>query len=692
LRIRDRADSDNTNGFMKPRRPPYLVPFALAGLCAQAIAGPEVSEEDFLKPLPIVLTASRLPQPLRETPGSVTVLDEELILATGYRNVARLLRLVPGMQIGQSRGHDQWVTYHGLGIDYPNQIQVLIDGRSVISSGGGVGGADWSGMPIAVEDIERIEVVRGPNSAAYGSNAFLGVVNIRTRHPRAETGSSVGFNAGDGLFDTTARVAGSTGPLGLRVTAQHQQDEGTAGISDDVDLNRANLNGSLRLGDYDEINFRAGVSEGRRGLGNPDTPFNTDGLRNGRHESNFVDVEWRLVRSTEEEITLSYSRTSDQYRDEWLGGDPRRPLPGAGIVIVPVNNNADFVGEAVRFQHTSAPFGDTRAAWGAEWRSDRVEGSFLFHDSGEHRQSDRRLYGSLEWHVSPEWVVNTGATVERVEGYRSRVVPRLAVNWLAAPEHTWRAGFSRAYRYPSLFERNADVKLPFLDTFLRRHVPNPGLKPQRVDAFEVGYLGQSSDHKGMLDVRVFRERVTDLIRRETVTPEPTSNPVIRQLRELLGSSRWENQSDAVTLTGVEYQLRYEPVRNGQLIFSHTLIDARSKEARAERSVAPYIASLSWLQQIGDWQGMLTVLRMGPVDFGTSFIPGYRRKVDAYTAVDASIAWERRIGGNPVRVSLSGINLFGEHQEVANRPLQQRIGDRPANEVGRQVHLGLRIGF
>lgn len=686
------------NGFMKPRRSPYLVPFALAGLCAQAIAGPEVSEEDFLEPLPIVLTASRLPQPLRETPGSVTVLDEELILATGYRNIARLLRLVPGMQIGQSRGHDQWVTYHGLGIDYPNQIQVLIDGRSVISSGGGVGGADWSGMPIPVEDIERIEVVRGPNSAAYGSNAFLGVVNIRTRHPRAETGSSVGFNAGDGLFDATARVAGSTGPLGLRVTAQHQQDEGASGISDDLDINRANLNGSLRLGADDEINVRAGVSEGLRGLGNPGTPLKTDELRNGRHESTFVDVEWRLVRSADEEITLSYARSQDQYRDEWIGGGQLPPFLGGGIAIVPVNNNADFVGDALHFQHTSAPFRDIRAAWGAEWRSDTIEAPFLFHDRGEQRQSERRLYGSLEWQFSPEWVLNTGATVERVEAYRTRIVPRLALNWLAAPEHTWRTGFSRAYRYPSLFERNADVQILFGGGILRRHVPNPDLQPQRVDAFEVGYLGQSSDHKGMVEVRVFRERVTDLIRREEVPilPPQGEHPEVTKrlmpIRQILGSSRWENQSDAVTLTGVEYQLRYEAVSNGQLIFSHTLIDARSRDARAARSVAPYIASLSWLQQIGDWQGMLTVLRMGPLDFGTGFIPGYDRKVEPYTAVDASIAWDGRVGSNPVRVSLSGINLFGEHQEVANRPLQQRIGEKPANEVGRQVHLGVRIGL
>jgi len=242
LRIRDRADSDNTNGFMKPRRPPYLVPFALAGLCAQAIAGPEVSEEDFLKPLPIVLTASRLPQPLRETPGSVTVLDEELILATGYRNVARLLRLVPGMQIGQSRGHDQWVTYHGLGIVLP-EPDPGADRRAL---------GDFVGRRGRRRRLERhADRRRGHRThrsgarselAAYGSNAFLGVVHIRTRHPRAETGSSVGFNAGDGLFryDRAGRRQHRTLGFARDCAASAGRGNGRQSATM-VDLNRANL-------------------------------------------------------------------------------------------------------------------------------------------------------------------------------------------------------------------------------------------------------------------------------------------------------------------------------------------------------------------------------------------------------------------------------------------------------------------
>lgn len=683
---------------MKLQPASQLLPLAFAVLSPPCLAAAEPEESSFLEPLPIVLTASRLPQPLRETPGSVTVIDENQIRATGYRHVARVLRLVPGMQIGQERGHNQWVTYHGLGIDYPNQIQVLIDGRSVTTAGG-FGGTDWAGLPIAVQDIERIEVVRGPNSAAYGSNAFLGVVNIRTRHPRAETGSSVATNLGDDLFDATARFSGSSGPLGLRVTAQHQQDNGFAGIHDDLDVNRANVSGNVRLGNENELNLRAALSEGRRGFGSANTALNTDALRHARHETTFFDVEWRRTPAVDEETVLSYTRTGDNYRDEWIGGGF---IPVIGVVNVPVNNNLDGVADNLRFQHSFGAGESVRALWGAEWRHERIEAPFLFRERGEHSRTERRFFGSVEWRATPSWVVNGGLSAERVGSYSTKLTPRIGLNWLASDSDTWRTGLSRSYRYPALFERNADVQVRFGDTLLgRRHVANPSLGPQRVDAFEIGYLRQFPERRGTFDLRVFRERVTDLIRREEVPitlddcdllPGGAQAPcaVRNQIRQVLGSSHWEHQDEAITLNGLEYQLSFRPIDDGQLIFSHTMINRVSDDERAKRTIAPYSASLTWLQRAGAWEGSVTVLRMGPVDFGTGFIPGYDRKVDDYTTLDASVAWTGRVHGHRVSARLSGINLLGKHQEVANRPLQQRFGDRPTNEAERQIHLGLKI--
>ncbi|HJV28566.1 MAG TPA: Plug domain-containing protein, partial [Aromatoleum sp.] len=144
------------------RRLPRLPFLLLAATCAASEA--HAGDDPYFEELPQVLSASRMPQALNEAPGAVTVIDRELIAATGYRDLARLLRLVPGMQVGQERGHAQWVTYHGLSNDFPTEMQVLIDGRSVITPSA-FGGVDWSALPLTLDEIDRIEVVRGTNAS-----------------------------------------------------------------------------------------------------------------------------------------------------------------------------------------------------------------------------------------------------------------------------------------------------------------------------------------------------------------------------------------------------------------------------------------------------------------------------------------------------------------------------------------------
>lgn len=92
--------------------------------------------------------------------------------------------------------------------------------------------------------------------------------------------------------------------------------------------------------------------------------------------------------------------------------------------------------------------------------------------------------------------------------------------------------------------------------------------------------------------------------------------------------------------------------------------------------------------------MLSVLRMGPIDAGFSYVPGYRYTVPSYTTVDWSVSRMLRLPALPVEVRLTAINLFGSHQELANRPLQAQpeyLG-RPANEVSRQVWLSVETNF
>jgi iron complex outermembrane receptor protein len=145
------------------------------------------AEDYYFQDMPVVLTASRLSQPLSEAPSAMTVIDREMIKASGFRTVPELMQLVPGMYVGYVDGNTPVLSLHNSTDQYSRQMQVLIDGRSVYMPP--LGGVNWADLPLLIDDIERIEVVRGPSSASHGTNSFYGVINIITRDVSSETGS-----------------------------------------------------------------------------------------------------------------------------------------------------------------------------------------------------------------------------------------------------------------------------------------------------------------------------------------------------------------------------------------------------------------------------------------------------------------------------------------------------------------------
>jgi iron complex outermembrane receptor protein len=175
----------------------------------------QAAEEDmFFSELPIVASVSRLPQRLADAPTSVTVIDREMIRSLPIRDLNDIFRLVPGFQTYPNNTEAARVTYHGLtDEEFSPRLQVLVDGRSMYSSAFR-NGVNWAVIPVAIEDIERIEVVRGTNAVSYGSNAFLGVINIITVDPSLVQGFSVTANHGNqGIRDYSLRTGGNSANL-----------------------------------------------------------------------------------------------------------------------------------------------------------------------------------------------------------------------------------------------------------------------------------------------------------------------------------------------------------------------------------------------------------------------------------------------------------------------------------------------
>lgn len=664
--------------------PLILLLAPLAGL--SPARGEGLSESAYLEPLPVILSASRLPQSLPDAPGAITVIDRELIQASGYRDLARILRLVPGMQVGQERGHSQWVTYHGMGNSNPSEMQVLIDGNSVYSFSA-FGGVDWNALPLPLEEIDRIEVLRGTNANSYGANAVLGVVNIITRHSAESPGFAAKLAQGNrGVSDQALSWSGGEGPLSLRLAALARHDLGFAGLHDSRQSELLSLRGDLQLSEADTLMLRAGASRGRTGEGYRGSTFGYNALRSADHRAETLQLQWRRATASDSEWQLTYYHNQEDVGEAWLAGAP--PF----FPAVPLDRNRASVRDHLDLQHRLRLAPAWQLVWGAEAQRDSVDAPFLFAGGDPPAQTLYRLFANAEWRPRPDLSVNLGASAERFRDAPTHYSPRAFLNWQAAPGQTLRAGYARAYRAINLFELYGDIRAvdPASGALLvRPFVPNPDLRQTRIDSAEIGYLGRFETAASVLDVRLFEERLHDFVVRQPATP--AGPPPV--LADFLGSSRYANLGEAVVLRGVEYQWVAHPRPGTELRLMHTLIDRQAPQADLKTRTAPYTASLSWRQAWAPGvSSMLTVLRMGPLAGGDGFVPRSRFVADPYTTVDAHLDWRTRVGGTPLTVGLTGINLGPRHQEVPDRSIQAQSPDKALNPVSPTVYLTLTLGL
>ncbi len=188
-------------------------------------------EESILgEEIPMVLTASRLKQPKAEVPASVTVISSEQIKLWGVRTLPELMKFVPGMFVGHADDdNNASVAYHTSNPNIMRRLQVLVDGRSVYKSA--IATVIWDDIGLAIEDIDRIEVTRGPNAALYGANSYLGVINVLTKHPEDGQGTLVSWRKGNkGTQDVHFRHGLTLDSTSLRISGSVKADEGFDGI------------------------------------------------------------------------------------------------------------------------------------------------------------------------------------------------------------------------------------------------------------------------------------------------------------------------------------------------------------------------------------------------------------------------------------------------------------------------------
>ena len=171
-------------------------------------------------------SVSKSAEKAREAAAAVFVITQEDIKRSGAATIPDILRIVPGVQVAQAGSHDWAVSVRGFNSQFANKLLVLIDGRTVYNPA--FSGTFWESQDTLLEDIERIEVIRGPGATQWGANAVNGVINIITKNAQNTLGGFATVAVGNKLrTDNSVRYGGSVGEASYaRIYAKYTDHAG----------------------------------------------------------------------------------------------------------------------------------------------------------------------------------------------------------------------------------------------------------------------------------------------------------------------------------------------------------------------------------------------------------------------------------------------------------------------------------
>lgn len=534
----------------------------LSGLQAQPHAQ-HLSEADFLTSIPVAQAASGIRQSLHQTPASVSVIDRATIEASGATNLPDLMRLVPGFQVFHVNSNKFGVNYHGVTDEFPNQLEVRIDGRSVylplLST------VDWTSLALHPNDLERIEIVRGSNSATQGSNAFLGSINFITRHPSLtpKWAAEVQYGSRDRKH-SHLQHSSALGDGFYRLSLNHEQNAGSSQFKDAAE--RLYLNGAYAWTPdlQNNLTLRFGLDQGHTRIGylfpNSGFPDKERYISKRDYQANFQQLDWSKELNSGMLRHLRVSR-SDLQLDEMPPSTEDlvafyRDIPNFGIATLFQQLNPSFVGyrekgkvqtKDLELAFESDKHQKVTHYSGFGYRVESAESPVLL-QSGLIAQERFRVFSSLGIPLNDQLLLNLGGMYERQASLGSGQSLRSALNWQMAPNQSLRLGYSHSERLPSLLERhgNYQILIPYPQPIDQA---NPNLEPELNQSWELGWLYEFTALQASLDLRVFDEQVSRVL----VNTQQTNGA---GTKDNLGG--WHNR-------GLEAQLRFQPTTDFWLL-------------------------------------------------------------------------------------------------------------------------------
>ncbi len=632
-----------------------------------------ITEEDLIGDIPMVMAATRLPQSVTDTPVAMTVIDRQMIEASGFIEIPDLFRLVPGFQVGLSwRDHHTAVTYHGQSDGLSRRMQVLIDGRVAVGSLFGI--VDWDRLGIVIDDIDRIEVVRGSAGVAYGSNAFVGAINIVTREPYANPGWKMSATSGSqdtNILSTQYSHVGEK--FDYIASASYFHTDGFDDVNDESTARSGRLKGRYQSASHTALDFQLGYSRGpwgRGGLGISIDPIAnkepTEQYGNFRlTQSGLPGNEWYV------QLGLSSSEEVDKF-DAGLLSDILGIPPAQVPILVPGQQDQKIIGSAFDFTSNSLNFefqktnlldGQHRTLWGLGYRKDMVKGRSVINTNDREFMDTYRAYGNLEYRLFKNVLMNVGLTYEDNNFVKGKFSSRLGFNVTMAKGHVFKVAVAESWRQPYLAEHLHDVSIRLNDGSVLEQIQisTGKLDPERLRSFEVEYVGYWLSRKLLTEVKLFREE----FEREL---EFVADPFYPELISLFNPGTiLDKNGGATEVMGFETGISWEFTHQSRLWVSYAFSEvdqacqALAFRCAHENDATPrHTASVLMSHNVGrGWEASLGYYYLD--EMAWVFWGGDR---ESYGRVDMRIAKSFEFSGSRLKLELIGQNLGGDYHEFS----------------------------
>ncbi len=670
-------------------------------------------ESELFFDMPVVLSANRLEQPVSDAAVSISIIDRETIKASGARTIPEVLRLVPGMQVGYSGNEfgdepKYVVTYHGHSNQYSKQMQVMVDGRSIYEPF--FGGINWKAAPVNINDIERIEISRGPNIATYGSNSFQSAINIITRTAAEDQGSFIQSNIGSNdIADLTYRYGGNNGNLDYRITASTYNDAGLDSANefdypDDTSSNNVDYRLDYQLNNKNTISYQGGYGNNKQQTDrNHASPEDIPSKRTVDNTQFFQFIKWENSINTENTLQLQYYYNLSDKEDRYSSVELFPP--GADSFFLNVNGDIKSERHNLELTHFVYPGENLKLTWGLSTQFDFVESPLFLGTNETITHEQYRAFANIEYHINRKNTVNIGALLEKNNFSDSDLSPRISLSHAFNSHHKIRLGISQAIRSPFTFE--AVGKQSYFHELtsggnpvgltLRENVigstdyRSDDLENEKIISREIVYLGEFINSSLFFNARLFHDDVSEYVKaiREIDTiAEPDEilfDKSVHVFRNHISSST----------TGLELELNYRIDPSLSIIASGAIINISSKNEATSLSSPQHSFSLLLSKRFNEkYNGSFAYYYVDAFKWTDAIGNTDDYSTDSYSTVDMRLSRNFHFDRTHGSLSIVLKNLLDDYSDYQADPENgpDYGGTAPIAIQSTQAYVDFRLNF